>query len=98
MKQIIFLTTILLLTSCTNLEKKESREKEKLYLQNKFEVLVSTKVNETNRKHLEEEYIKYQNKLLAIKSKKKNSEEVIDIDRDLRDASIKIQNLKDLQD
>lgn len=97
-KKLMILPIVLLLTNCTNLDKKENREKERLYLQNKFEVLVSNKIDEKNRMHLENEYIKYQNTLLNVRKKLKAKEDIDNVDAYIKDAEIKIQNLKDLQD
>lgn len=101
MKKLLILMTILIMTGCSNLDffgsrKEENVKNEYSRLSIRLDRLMESEINEKNRAKLEDDFVKYRNKISISQKKDKDYNAVV---REyVKKANIKIQYLQDLKD
>lgn len=101
MKKLLIIMTILLMTGCSNLSffgsgKEKNIKNEYTKLSIRLDRLMENEINEKNRAKLEEDFVKYRNKINISQDKNKDYDNVV---REyVKKADIKIQYLQDLKD
>lgn len=101
MKKLLIIMTVLIMAGCSNLDffgsgKEKSIKNEYTKLSIRLDRLMENEINEKNRAKLEEDFVKYRNKINISKSNNKNYNDFV---REyIKKSDIKIQYLKDLKD
>ncbi len=101
MKKLLIIMTILLMTGCSNLSffgggKDKNVKNEYTKLSIRLDRLMENEINEKNRAKLEEDFVKYRNKINASQGKNREYNDVV---REyVKKSDINIQYLQDLKD
>lgn len=101
MKKLLIIMTILLMTGCSNLSffgggKDKNVKNEYIKLSIRLDRLMENEINEKNRAKLEEDFVKYRNKINASQGKNREYNDVV---REyVKKSDINIQYLQDLKD
>ncbi|WP_462355381.1 hypothetical protein [Fusobacterium ulcerans] len=101
MKKLLIMIAILMMTGCSNLDffgggKEKNVKNEYSKLSIRLDRLMENEINEKNRAKLEEDFVKYRNKINNSGTKDKEYNAVV---REyVRKSDIKIQYLTDLKD
>lgn len=101
MKKLLIIITILLMTGCSNLSffgggKDKNVKNEYTKLSIRLDRLMENEINEKNRAKLEEDFVKYRNKINASQGKNREYNDVV---REyVKKSDINIQYLQDLKD
>ena len=101
MKKLLILMTILIMTGCSNLDffggrKEKNVKSEYSKLSIRLDRLMENEINEKDRAKLEDDFVKYRNKISI--SQKKDEDYNTVVREYVRKANIKIQYLQDLKD
>ena len=101
MKKLVVIMTILMFTGCSSLSffggnKEKNIVNEYTKLSIKVDKLMENEINEKNRAKLEEDFVRYRNKINASQGKDKDYNDVV---REyVKKSDINIQYLQDLKD
>ncbi|BBA51393.1 hypothetical protein [Fusobacterium varium] len=101
MKKLLIIMTILMMTGCSNLDffgggKEKNITNEYTKLSIRLDRLLENEINEKNRAKLEEDFVKYRNKINASQGKNRDYNDVV---REyVKKSDINIQYLQDLKD
>lgn len=101
MKKLLIIMTILMMTGCSNLDffgggKEKNVRNEYTKLSIRLDRLMENEINEKNRAKLEEDFVKYRNKINASQGKNRDYNDIV---REyVKKSDINIQYLQDLKD
>lgn len=101
MKKVLIIITVLMMTGCSSLSffsggKEKNVKNEYTKLSIRLDRLMENEINEKNRAKLEEDFVKYRNKINNSQGKNRDYNDVV---REYaKKADINIQYLQDLKD